>query len=321
MSDSSALPIGTLLSDTFSFLKLHWKKLSFLSAGFFVVGAVVWIVGTYAVIGNAGIRLIADTGTKVQSLSQLQVQAKPDDQAVQAQITIEKAEAVNEMVQVLRVFVRGIPVFLVLALLSWWFSAAFFVGLYQFILKPAQPLKLLMKRSAGLALPFIGVNIWSFLCGVWPSAIAFAGAVLLINGSTSMGTSLEPLLFLLAFFAVIAGIVLLVVRMPRYFAAQVIFVSQKKSIHESVQSSFRASKGYWGKIMGNMIVAGLVVGVISYVVGLVLTPITALLLEHLVWLFLLQIVVRIPLQLFGLVFNTVFVVLLAQTILKNPRKA
>lgn len=95
----------------------------------------------------------------------------------------------------------------------------------------------LFGKVPGLFLPLLGVWVWSFLR-------SFAWI---------------PILGLIP--AIILG--------PRFALAPVILVQEKKGVMASVSSSYERTVGYWGKIVGNMIVAGICAWLASIVVAIV----------------------------------------------------
>ena len=60
----------------------------------------------------------------------------------------------------------------------------------------------------------------------------------------------------------ILGVLLAIVLGPRFILAPVILIKEKKGVFASASASFERTKGYWGKIFGNMFVVA-IVGVIS----------------------------------------------------------
>lgn len=110
----------------------------------------------------------------------------------------------------------------------------------------------------------------------------------------------------------IIGIIPAIILGPRFALSPYLLVKENKSITATVRKSHAATNGYWGKIVGNSILMGLIFLGVSIVVGIPLA--------------LLKLIMT-PLHLLGTlvlgqiltVFMMFFMVQLAETILKNPR--
>jgi len=137
----------------------------------------------------------------------------------------------------------------------------------------------LMKRIPRLFFPVLGVWLWAFLRSfVW-----------------------IPLL----------GIIPAIILGPRFALASVILLKEKRGVMESVSSSYARTAGYWGKIIGNLIVMGLclflasiVVAIVASIVGFV-SPWVAM------W-------IKTVMQYAFMAYATAFMVQLALTIMANP---
>jgi hypothetical protein len=84
-----------------------------------------------------------------------------------------------------------------------------------------------LRRLPGLILPMFGVWVWSFL-----RSFAWIPVV---------------------------GVLCAIVIGPRLALSSVILVKEKQGVRESVRSSYTRTRGYWGKIVGNCIVASVLV--------------------------------------------------------------
>jgi len=69
----------------------------------------------------------------------------------------------------------------------------------------------------------------------------------------------------------VIGIVTSIILGPRFIAAPLHLLEGKKSIFDSASMSYSETKGKWGKIFGNMLVAGIVVWIAIAIIGVVLT--------------------------------------------------
>ncbi|MFH0851742.1 MAG: hypothetical protein V1876_03265 [Candidatus Peregrinibacteria bacterium] len=107
----------------------------------------------------------------------------------------------------------------------------------------------------------------------------------------------------------IIGIILAIILGPRFACAPVLLVRDRKGVLESASMSYARTNGYWGKILGNMIVAGvcalLAIMVVGFVVG-ILGVRTAGILMPMV-------------NMLSTAFLTIFVVRLSTTVLANAK--
>jgi magnesium-transporting ATPase (P-type) len=109
------------------------------------------------------------------------------------------------------------------------------------------------------------------------------------------------------FIGIITGIIL----GPRFALSPVLLVRDHKGVFESATMSYEKTNGFWGKIFGNMIVAGIVVFVAQMVLGFLIG-----ILGMRIAGFLLPVV-----QMLVTAFITIFAVKLALTIEQNPQRA
>lgn len=164
----------------------------------------------------------------------------------------------------------------------------------------------LVKRSFGLTLPFIGINFLRFFVSyVWVGfPIMLAGAFLAMK-DPNLGGPVIALGYLLV-------IVLSLIMMPRMVFAELIAVHERPGMLRSLRLSRERTQGYWGKIVGNIILASLLMMVANIVVfiatGLmsVMAPFLGMAIA-IVWILLLQALMLIFLHELGL------------TIMQNPR--
>ena len=139
-----------------------------------------------------------------------------------------------------------------------------------------------LKQVPKVIVPLVGLWIWMFLRSfAW---IPFIGII----------------------FAIVIG--------PRLALAPVILLREKKGIMESTKSSYIRSNGYWGKIIGNAIVAGLCVWLAMMVIGMLTSFLSDISLA--LGLFAVSLM-----QMVGSAYLTVFIVKLSDTVLAHPIKA
>lgn len=183
-----------------------------------------------------------------------------------------RKEGLAMMIRVLPVMSLGLLAWFIISVLSGAYFLCF--GLE----KGKEPTEIL-NNAVFLFLPLLGVWIWSFLRSfLW-----------------------------IPLFGVIPAIILT----PRFALAPVILANQKKGVLGSVSESYQKTRGYWGKIMGNLIVVGLVCLLVSWGVSLVTIPVAMTSKVFSIW-------IHAVAQQAVMGYGVVFLVLLTKTILENP---
>ncbi|MDD3897218.1 MAG: hypothetical protein PHU04_05295 [Candidatus Peribacteraceae bacterium] len=106
------------------------------------------------------------------------------------------------------------------------------------------------------------------------------------------------------------GIITVIILGPRFALSPVLLVRDHKGVLESAKLSYEKTKGFWGKILGNMIVVSIVLFIAQLLAGFVLSllgmRIAGLLLP--------------VAQMLMTAFITIFIVKLALTVEQNPRR-
>lgn len=295
--------LGALLSETFAYAKAHMAEL-LLGAVVFgaILGGMQFLVGTQVASGieqNMGLdtERMEELSARIEAgdeaaLAELEVMLKDgfagmnDDQQMAAGLGMMKAVAPAAGLSVL------------VSILLGFLAHAYF----SLVAVEGKDVSSTLKRATTVMFPLIGVSIWSTIRSfVWVPvlviiALPFLGAP---------GLMLIPV-------AIAAAFVLGLLFYPRFIAAPLIFLAERKGITGSVDDSFRRTRGYWGKIVGNMLVAMIVFGILSFVVNMVLA--LALSSVPAVLAILTQIVSQLVMAV-----STVFSVRLSHTILQHPR--
>lgn len=142
--------------------------------------------------------------------------------------------------------------------------------------------KVTFGRIPGLLLPMLGVWVWTFLRSfAWIPVVGFI-------------------------IAIIIG--------PRLALSSVILVKEGSGVFESVKKSYAATRGYWGKIVGNMIVMTFVLVLVTIALVYVTSHF-----HFLGWI--IVALLGAILQQAGTAYASIFHVQLSETILKNKKKA
>lgn len=183
-----------------------------------------------------------------------------------------------------------------------------------------------IMRSFRWIFPLIGVNIWIFLRSYgW---VMFLGVPFLAMQ--------KPLVSLIGGLLYAAGIVLYLVRLPRFIPATVLIVTEGKGIVAAAKRSYDVTKGYWWKIVGNLLLLDLCIWAIVMIVMMVLGPVLTFMFESYVSVAVLQdqtvsvgqlmgtgllvsLLVSLLLE-YMYAFMLAFIVKLTRTMVENPRK-
>lgn len=237
----AATPLGTLLSDTTSFTQKHWLPL--------LVGAVVFglLMGVLQVNLRNSVTKRVDTmmqgvGMNAGGMQDAMRKMQEGDEAAMEEFGKQMAGMQGGMQDMMEKQALGtvksfLPALGVSALVSFLVSV---VGMAYFLLvalKPAQSPGVTLKETLPLVLPMVWLSVWAFLRSfAWVPFI---------------------------------GVIFAIVFLPRFIAAPLYVVEQKKGAVEAVTLSMAATKFYWGKIVGNAIVMGVILAVVSVVLGMV----------------------------------------------------
>ena len=283
-SSSGPLLLGALLSSALTFVRTYSKPV--------LIGAVIF--GTVAALIGGSVAYKAGTGFKGM-MDGMGIDAD-EIQALSERVGNGDESAMDDMEKMLNDSVgsmeNGVPAAMrseMLGLFGPLLGVAALIGIIIAVfahayflllaLSPTQNAMAVLRKTPALFLPLLGTWIWIGLRSfIW---IPFLGII--------------P--------AIILG--------PRFALAPVILVKEKKGVMESVSESYSRTKGYWGKIVGNMIVACLCVVLASIVAGIAISIIGFMVPVASLWL---QAIVKEVLSAFMIVFT----VHLATTILANP---
>lgn len=304
-ASSGPLLLGQLLSSSLAFVRSCWKPILIGAVIFGTAGGVV--AGTVAGGAAFGMKgVVNDMGIDVEKMEELSMRLKNGDDTAMAEMEAlldENVGAMGDEAQammagkMLAVFAPFIGVAAVLGILIAVLSHAYFLLL---ALSPKADAMTILKKTPALFFPLLGLWIWMFLRSFTWIPIP----ILLIP---VIGLPLSSISTIPAF---IIGIILA----PRFALSPVIMLKQKKGIMESVRLSYDGTKGYWGKIVGNMIVAALCVMLAGIVAGIIVGILGFMAPMLGVWL---NAIVKEVLS----AFTVVFAVQLATTLLSNPMTA
>lgn len=164
----------------------------------------------------------------------------------------------------------------------------------------------LFQEALQRCVPFIGLSIWVLLRTF--SWIAIIGFILLGVGNAMHNDLLLPIGMLLS----LVGIVCAIVLGPRYACAPAVWAMENKGVFASANRSMEVTRGYWGKVLGNIILLSVLCSIVIAVIGAILSPLS------LVSAPALDVVIGFLSQLYQAFFS-IFLVQLTLTLTANPR--
>ncbi len=282
MSPSSAgpAPLGQLLSDTFNYAKAHAQPLFIGALIFGVVMGVLSVSLGAQVQKNAGM-MMNGMGFDLERMQELNERMEAGDEQALAELEamtekVKEGDVSAAMQGMMKSVVPSLGLFAILSMLISFLAYAY----YAIVAVEGKDLNASIGRAQKVILPLAGVSIWSFLRSfAWIPVIGFIPAIIL-------------------------G--------PRFIAAPLIFLTEGKGVMQSVSDSYSRTKGYWGKIIGNLIVAGILMVVVSAVLSVIFGAI--LMSTSSVMMFVSQVISQLLMAVM-----VVFIIRLSQTVLQNPR--
>ncbi len=152
------------------------------------------------------------------------------------------------------VILTGAVIIILLALTSYVsYAYALIVGVEQ-IKQPGD----VVQRAVTLFLPILGVILWTIIrTYIW---IPLAGIIMLMFLNPMQYAGLISLLtFAMVVLAVIFG--------PRFLLAPIVLLQEKLGPKAAVDRSAVVTQGYWGKVLGNIVVVSIVMAILAAIVG------------------------------------------------------
>lgn len=309
-----AATFGALLDRTFQIFKSAWKPLI---VGILILGVPLGagIAAMETSVGSIQMSMAQEMfGMSEAEFDDFQKRIERGDEEAFAElgaviderfngdVGLMKAEMQGRQMEALwSFFTLGLPLFLVFSLLCLAFQP--FVYLCA---SGERNAGVLFKRSFGLVLPFVGINFLRlFVSYMWIGFVIMLGGVLLAVQDPDLGGPVIGLGYLLF-------IVLAMVMMPRMLFAELIAVRERPGVLSSLRLSRERTQGYWGKIVGNLLLASLLMFAANFIVFIaaallaVMGPFVGMAIL-VVWLLLLQTLMLIFIHELGI------------TVMQNPR--
>jgi hypothetical protein len=247
-------PLGQLLRESTTHLRTHILAIAIAAIVIGLLQATMQgLLGQKIKGGIEGVMNIDPS-----RMEELQKRLEAGDQAVLQELqqmmqgTVENE---SKTIQDVSVFLRAFPFFAISLLTGVLLSL---IGSYYFFFVALESGDALqnIKRAFEYFFPLVGLSVWIYLRSfLWIPFIGFALAFVSF-----------PAFLLSVLIAVILGAIF----MPRFILSNVILVRNRRGILESAQASYEQTRGYWGKIVGNMIVARLLSYICLMVVIVVL---------------------------------------------------
>lgn len=230
-------PLGTLLSNSLAFAEKHWKQIL---VGALIFGAINGVIQLTIGLNAKGplLESVSNTmGVDLSLMQQVMQEAKEgvqDSAAIQEFMealegTVDDFETMTEEERGAflagkqwEIFTVMLPTLAFMTMLILFISHLAAIYFYLLTLEKNKDIGTLLKKLPSQILPLLGLWLWIFLrTFIW---IPFIGILI----------------------AIILG--------PRFICAPVYLIQEKKGIFESARISYSATKGYWGKIVGNIVV-------------------------------------------------------------------
>jgi hypothetical protein len=235
-------PLGNLLSQSFTSLRKHIVAVAIAAI---VVGVLMAALQWFLLQGvtQTAQGALGGLGLDAQRIQELQQRVQSGDQQalqdLQNEMQKAQGQAASAGPDVAGGLVKTGPMIIVFSLLIMLLS--FLYSWFILILAiEERSMQATIARVGKLFLPLLGLSI---LLGI--------ASCLWI-----------PLL----------GIIIAIILMPRFLLSPILLVRDGKGIIESIKLSYKLSTGYWGKIVGNLIVAGvcsfIVLWVVNFAVGM-----------------------------------------------------
>lgn len=293
----STFSLGDLLRGSLDCCTQHWKLL-LIGALIFGVLSTAAQLALRASLSDHMMNALFDMRSQLERMEDFSeklpgMPPEEADNAINSMMESMGEGMMNSSVrwQLLSIVAPRLGVYALVTLLIWVFADTYFL---LFALKKSENALMLFSQAGAKMISMMGVWIWcigrSF---VWIPVLS---------------VFFPPLLLVLFPAAIILG----VIRLPRLLLAPIIFLQEGKGVRDSSELSMEKSKGYWGKIVGNMLVVGLLLFVVGIVAGMATGSLYSVspVLQGFLGAFISQI-------LFG--YKITFYAFLAQGILAKPR--
>lgn len=283
---SMITPLGGLLSETFDLLK---RRAQVILVAAVVLGLLLSALNMYLIPVKTGMfsGMFGNLGMNTERLEELSKRMEQGDEAALNEMMKEFEAGAKKMENLPKGDAQAIAagfyasMFSVAFLWSLVAGALFLLGMtfYYVAALKEKDLPSTLTDAVRVLPAMIGLQIWVFLRSfAW---VPFIGIV----------------------FAIVLG--------PRFVLSQVILLQEKMSVLQSASESYQRTGGYWGKIVGNEIVAAILGGIgfltLIFVMGFLGSAVS-------LW------ISGIVTQLF-IVWMVVFTTKLALAIMKNPQTA
>ncbi len=287
----AASPLGTLLTQSVNFYQKHWKPILLGALVFGTISSSMKI-SMVSRLSDRSTEMMQTLGVDPSLMAEYQRRLQMGDSTGAQQIAEQMGDKVKTQIanmteeerqamvgrQVMGMFALA-PTFGLGLLLSILFGVIASVYYFLIALRATNDVGTLLKEMVTYALPMCGLWIWMFLRSfAWIPFI---------------------------------GVIPAIIFYPRFIAAPLLMIEQKKGIVESVSMSMEKTQGYWPKIVGNFLVVGVCAFIASILLGVVIGAVALAAPSIGTW-------AMAAVQQGVSVFFVVFGVFLARTILANP---
>ncbi len=287
-------PLGQLLSDSWNICRNNARTLIIGALLFGTLIAVVGAVANRKIEGHVwqGMQRLGMEQSQMMEL-QRKIQSGEEDAVAEAMAEMERMGGLMDKMtdeereeffakEGMKMMIAMWPI-MGGGMLWWLFISLFSTSYYMFLVlgKAKEPMDIL-NASTKKVLPLLGVWVWSMLRSfVW-----------------------IPIL----------GIIPAIILGPRFALASVLVFEKGTGVFASVSESFGKTKGYWGKIFGNMLAVGILTLLASSVLKMLTSPIAQASTVFGIW-------THAVIQQFTMAFSVIFLVLLCKTVMEHPVKS
>lgn len=239
------LLLGELLSESYAYALAHVKEII---AGAVIFGALSLALHSFIGAGAAGMlqQQMGKMGMDATRMQELTQRMQEGDKTAEAEFEQEMERLAQQFDGMgendVAAMFDGAFFARFASLIGWSMLAGIIVSVLAssfalvLALKPQPNAGAYVTATLSTALPLLGVWAWSFVRSfIWIPILGFIPAIIL-------------------------G--------PRFAAAPVLLVRDRKGVFESVSMSYTLTRGYWGKIVGNSLVFGLILIAVTFVAGL-----------------------------------------------------
>lgn len=280
----AAKSLGVLVNETVTFGKKHLMALlvGAVVFGFLTQGVSWWFVGSTTGMWPGGIPGVTeqmnDASARLQVLmqkaqtGQLSADEQKEMEVLGQQAVANAMQSVNMMGTWFRAMLPAFGAAFLLSMLIGLLAKSYFVVL---AVKGMTDPGAAVQTTLAKIVPLIGLWLWLFIrTFIWIPII---------------------------------GVIIAIIIGPRFILSPLYLLEQGKGVMESTSTSMRHTSGYWGKIIGNALVVGIVAGICGIILSKIVTGVLGMMIGGFVAAMIMQFVAG---------FMAVFMIILGRTVMQ-----